>query len=93
MAGKSLEQRIADTEERIRQLQARRQLLAQRVKQQERKSRTRRLIQIGGVMARLGVDTLAKAQALQQEVEQRREVQRWLLKVVDRGLAESEPTD
>jgi hypothetical protein len=52
--------------------------------QQERKERTRRLIRIGGIMARLGVDSLEKAQALQREVEQRSEVQDWLRKVTDR---------
>lgn len=78
MAGKSLEQRMVDVEERIRQLQARKQTLAQAVSQQERKERTRRLIQIGGIMAKLGVDTLQKAQAFQREVEARPEVQKWL---------------
>ncbi|HLN63061.1 MAG TPA: conjugal transfer protein TraD [Symbiobacteriaceae bacterium] len=70
MAGKSLDQRMADTEERIRQLQARKQTLSQAIRQQERKDRTRRLIMIGGIMARLGVDTVDKAQALQRAVEQ-----------------------
>ncbi len=85
MAGKSLEQRIADAEERIRQLQARKQGLEQRLKEQERKARTRRLIQIGGIMVRLGVDTLEKAQALQREVERRPEVKAWLEKVAKRA--------
>jgi hypothetical protein len=88
VAGKSLEQRIADTEERIRQLQARKQVLAQQVRGQERKDRTRRLIQIGGIMVRLGVDTLEKAQALQREIERRQEVQEWLHKVVQRALTQ-----
>jgi hypothetical protein len=69
MPGKSLEPRVSDTEARIRQLEAQRQNLAQKLRQQERKDRTRRLIQIGGIMARLGVDTLQKAQALQWVVE------------------------
>lgn len=86
MAGKSLEERVADTEERIRQLQARKQLLAQQVKQQERKARTRRLIQIGGIMAKLGVDTVEKAQELLREAERRTEVQVWLRKVTERAV-------
>ncbi len=82
MSGKPLNQRIADAEEQIRQLQARKQALAQQLRQQERKERTRRLIQIGGIMARLGVDTLEKAQALQREVERRPKVRDWLHQVL-----------
>jgi transposase len=78
MAGKSLDQRLADTDERIRRLQARKQTLAQAIRQQERKDRTRRLIQIGGIMAKLGVDTVEKAQALQHEVETKKELRDWL---------------
>jgi hypothetical protein len=80
VAGKSLEQRVADTETRIRQLEAQKRLLAQQVKVQARKDRTRQLIQIGGVMSRLGIDTVEKAQALQRVAEGRPKVQRWLQK-------------
>lgn len=82
MAGKSIEQRISDAETRIRQLEAQKLLLAQHLKEQERKERTRRLIQIGGIMVRLGVDTVEKAQALQQAVERDPRVQTWLARVI-----------
>lgn len=82
MAGKSLEQRMSDTEIRIRQLEAQKQRLSQQLKQQERKDRTRRLIQIGGIMVKLGVDSVEKAQALQSVAERRPEVREWLLKIV-----------
>lgn len=82
MAGKPLDQRIAEAEERIRQLQARRQALTQQLRERERKERTRRLIQIGGIMAKLGVDTLGKAQALQREIERRPKVREWLNQVL-----------
>ncbi|HYG58832.1 MAG TPA: hypothetical protein VD902_12310 [Symbiobacteriaceae bacterium] len=85
MAGKSAEQRLSDVEERIRQLQARKQLLAQQVKTQARKERTRRLIQIGATMAKLGVDSLEKAQELQKEAERRPEVQDFLKQVTGRA--------
>jgi hypothetical protein len=81
MTGKSLEERMAATAERIRQLEARKQTLSQAIRQQERKDRTRRLIQIGGIMARLGVDSVEKAQALQQVAEANQEVQTWLRQV------------
>jgi len=85
MPGKLLNQRVAEVEEQIRQLQARKQALAQQLRQQERKERTRRLIQIGGIMARLGVDTLEKAQAFQRAVECRPRVRGWLDQVVTTG--------
>ncbi|HWI51069.1 MAG TPA: conjugal transfer protein TraD [Symbiobacteriaceae bacterium] len=91
MAGKSLEQRVNDADVRIRQLEARKRLLSQQLKQQERKERTRRLIQIGGIMARLGIDSLEKAHALQRVVEAQPEIQTWLRKVA--ALAEAGSQD
>jgi phosphoglycerate-specific signal transduction histidine kinase len=44
-------------------------------------------------MARLGVDTLEKAQALQKEVEHRTEVQTWLRRVTERGQTEGTGSD
>lgn len=83
MSGKSLEQRMADTETRIRQLESQKRLLAQQVKAQSRKERTRQLIQIGGIMARLGIDTVEKAQTLQRVVEDQPMVQVWLHSVAN----------
>ncbi|HWI52192.1 MAG TPA: conjugal transfer protein TraD [Symbiobacteriaceae bacterium] len=82
MAGKSLDQRLADTEVRIRQLQARKDTLASQLRQQERKDRTRRLIQIGGIMAKIGIDTVEKAQAFQQVAEHLPEVREWIRKAI-----------
>lgn len=78
MAGKSIEKRIAEAEERIKQLHARKQTLANQLQAQERKERTRRLIQVGAIMAKLGVDTPKKAQVLQRAVEQQQEIRMWL---------------
>lgn len=78
MAGKSVEQRMVETEERIRQLEARKRTLAHQLSQQDRKERTRRLIQIGGIMARLGVDSVEKAQALQRIADRNPKVKAWL---------------
>lgn len=89
MAGKSIEQRISDAETRIRQLEAQKRLLSQQLKEQERKERTRRLIQIGGIMVHLGVDTLEKAQAFQKEVESRPEVRAWLDGIIAKARSSS----
>lgn len=91
MGGKSLTQRLAETEQKIQQFEAQRQLIERQLRQQERKDRTRRLIQIGGIMAKLGVDTLEKAQALQREIEHRREAQDWLRKVTERAVHQEVP--
>jgi outer membrane murein-binding lipoprotein Lpp len=82
MAGKSVEQRINDTETRIRQLEAQKRLLAQQLKQQARKDRTRRLIQIGAIMDRLGMDTPAKAQAFQALVQDNAELKAWFAELM-----------
>lgn len=92
MTGKSVEQRLAETQERIRQLEARKQALAQQVKQRERKERTRRLIQIGGIMARLGVDTVEKAVAFHRAVESNQRVKVWLSQVTGKETSPAEPS-
>ncbi|MDF2627212.1 MAG: hypothetical protein K0R39_1043 [Symbiobacteriaceae bacterium] len=88
-----MEERLTDVEVRIRQLQARKQALAQQVKQQQRKERTRTLIQIGAILAKLGVDSLEKAQAFQKEIQGRPEAQDWLKKVTARAAQPTRTED
>lgn len=71
MARRPLAERIEELEQRGQQLEARRLALEARAKEEARRKRTRELIQIGGVMAALGVTTLADAQALQHYAESR----------------------
>ena len=68
MAGKTIEDRIREAEEKVKQAKARLQKLEALHNQRERKQRTRRLIQVGGVMARLGVETVEQAEALRKAV-------------------------
>ncbi|KAB3587237.1 hypothetical protein GAY21_23525 [Phocaeicola vulgatus] len=49
MARKSEQERLREVEQKIEQLRAQKQQLETRVKEKERKERTRRLIQIGAV--------------------------------------------
>ncbi|MEB8615820.1 DUF3847 domain-containing protein [Bacillus cereus] len=49
MARKSEQERLHEVEQKIEQLRAQKQQLETRVKEKERKERTRRLIQIGAV--------------------------------------------
>ncbi len=62
------EERIAALRQREAQLKARRQALEARARQAERKRRTRRLIQLGGVLAAWGVDTPEQVEALLREL-------------------------
>jgi hypothetical protein len=91
VAGKSLKERLAETQQKIQQYEAREQNIKQQLRQEERKERTRRLIQIGGILAKLGVDTIEKAQALQQEIQRRPDAQDWLRKVTERAVHQQVP--
>lgn len=69
MAGKTIEERLLETEQRIKQLQAQKANLERQVKEKARKERTRRLIQIGGIWAHLGIATVEEHQELQRYFE------------------------
>lgn len=49
MARKTDEERLLELEQKIEQTKARKQQIASRIKQKERKERTRRLIQVGAI--------------------------------------------
>ncbi|WP_451541579.1 hypothetical protein [Streptomyces sp. NPDC003631] len=50
MARKTEEERLLEMDEKIKKMQAEKQRLANQLKEKERKSRTKRLIQIGALM-------------------------------------------
>ena len=68
MAGKTIEDRIKEAEDKVKTARARLQKLEALNRQRERKERTRRLIQVGGIMAHLGVETVDQAEALRKAV-------------------------
>lgn len=57
----TVDEKLQNVETRIKQLEARKKMLQAKAKEQERKDRTRRLIQIGAVMQSVGMDTEDKA--------------------------------
>lgn len=69
MARRSPEERLAALNQKLAQLESRKHALETQTKEKERKARTRMLIQMGGIMVKLGMDSLDKVQALQQQVE------------------------
>lgn len=72
MARKSVSERLAELEHQQQQLAARKATLEAQVKQAARKQRTRTLIQVGGVMATVGVTTVAEAEQLQRYIAQQK---------------------
>lgn len=68
MPAKTIEERIKEAEEKVQQARAKLQKLEGLNKLKERKERTRRLIQVGGIMARLGITTAEQAEALRKSV-------------------------
>lgn len=68
MARRSPEERLAALTQQLAQLEARKHALEKQTQEKERKARTRMLIQIGGIMVTLGLDSLDKAQAFQHQV-------------------------
>jgi ribosomal 30S subunit maturation factor RimM len=62
MAIKNEEQRIQELSDKIKKLEAQKQLLEARTKDKLRKERTRRLIQIGAIMDNMGIDNIEIAE-------------------------------
>lgn len=69
MGRRTLDERIEELTQKEQQLAARKETLQARQKSVVRKQRTRTLIQVGGVMAILGVTTPEDAQQLQRYVQ------------------------
>lgn len=84
MPGRSLDDRIAQNEERIRQLEAQTRALKAQQSEKARKERTHMLIQMGGIMAALGMD-LASVQELQREAQSRPQIREYLDKLLTRA--------
>lgn len=61
--------KISKLDEKIKQLQAQKNALVAREKEQERKARTRRLIQIGAIMDNMGIDTEEKANNFKEQFQ------------------------
>jgi hypothetical protein len=61
--------KLADNiDKKIEQLKARKQQLLSKVKDKERKERTRRLIQIGAIMDSIGITTIEDAENLKKQL-------------------------
>jgi len=81
MATKSVEQRIQELSERMKKLDAQKQLLEAGKKDKDRKERTRRLIQIGAIMDNIGIDTIEKAELLKANITNNPKAKEWFEKL------------
>jgi len=71
-------ERVRELDEKIRQMQEYRQQLLAKVKEEERRKRTRRLIEIGATMDSIRIDTLEKANAFKEGLKANPEIKIWL---------------
>lgn len=88
MAGKSVEERLVELENRKKQIEAQQQALLTRLKDKERKERTRRLIQLGAKMESLGMKTLEQGDAFIAEIKSNEKARDWFNKII--GLAQDQ---
>lgn len=72
MTRKSVHERLEELDRKQGQLAARKTTLEAQVKQAARKQRTRTLIQVGGILATVGVTTVAEAEQLQHYIAQQK---------------------
>lgn len=77
MAGKSIEERLQELEKRKKQIIAQEQALKSRLKEIERKERTRRLIQIGALMDKAGMKTKEQADAFYEALQNDENIKKW----------------
>ncbi|MBU3174573.1 conjugal transfer protein TraD [Clostridium estertheticum] len=81
MAIKNGEQRIEELSEKIKKLEAQKKQLEVRTREQDRKARTRKLIQIGGILNTLGIDTIEKAELLKNNITNNSKAKEWFEKL------------
>ncbi len=74
---KKPDEKLKDLDERIKQLQAQKQQFLNKVKEEERKKRTRRLIQIGSTMDTIGMKNLKQANAFKDRLVNKPEFLEW----------------
>lgn len=85
MAGKNIEERLADLEKRKKQIEIQQKQLQSKVNEQERKDRTRRLIQIGAKMEILGMKTLEQGDAFVDVIKNDEKARSWFEKIINVG--------
>lgn len=79
-------EKISKLDKRIKELQAQKNSLIAREKEQERKARTRRLIRIGAIFDSIGIDTLEKANLFKNEFDNDEKCKNWINKIISSNM-------
>ena len=76
-------EKIDKLDEKIKQLQAKKNLLLAKEKEKERKARTKKLIQIGAIFNNIGFNTLEKANLFKKEFETNEKCKNWIDSIIN----------
>lgn len=74
---KKPDEKLKELDERIKQLQAQKQQFLNKFKEEERKKRTRRLIQIGSTLDTIGMKNLKQANAFKDRLSNKPDFFEW----------------
>lgn len=74
--GNEPKDKLSEIDKKIKMLEEQRKQLVQRTKEEERRKRTKRLIEIGATMDSAGIDTLEKANATKDFIKNSPELQK-----------------
>lgn len=88
MIYKTDEERIGNLEDKIKKLEVQKKQLETRTREKERKERTRRLIQIGGILNTIGIDTIEKADLLKTNITNNPKAKEWFEKLYTENKTE-----
>lgn len=75
-------EKIDKLDEKINQLKAQKQAILAREKEKERKTRTRRLIQIGAIIDSMGINSVELADILKNHFENNEKSKAWLQNLI-----------
>lgn len=79
--------KLIDIEEKIKQLKAQKQALIQKEKEKERKSRTKRLIEIGAIFDSMGITSTELANEFKNHFMENEKSKLWLENFVEKNKA------
>ena len=89
MAVKSEEQKIEELTKEIKRLEDKKKQLETRTRENDRKERTRKLIQIGAIFNTIGIDTVEKADLLKTNITNNIKAKEWFEKLYTESIAEA----
>lgn len=82
LSTKEQQEKIDKFDQKIKQLQIQKQQYLKKFKEQERKERTRLLIQIGAIFNSVGIDTIEKAELIKTELLHNKEYNKTTMNLI-----------